>query len=169
MEIYNNQSKTHFLFWKMWLIVWFHGWMSHMRPSWHHHSSNIRSRHCRSSPWFDASCQALWRQAWRRMALRTHPLFADIESSTQLSTSEMFSKYELSPSWHHHSSNIWSRHCRSSPWFDAMCRALWRQAWSLESFQENTLSIIGLLCQGDAFISHYRIGKYYFPPVEGTK
>src|SRR6218665_1480085 len=80
-----------------------------------------------------------------RMALRAHPLFADVESSAQLSTSEMFSKYEDALSGLLDTfapiCNIRSRHYPSTPWFDASCRALRRRARRLESFQKNALFV----------------------------
>src|SRR6218665_2131947 len=74
-----------------------------------------------------------WKRLGRaafRMALRAHPLFADVESSAHLSTSEMFSKYEDALSGLLDTfapiCNNRSRHYPSAPWFDASCRALRR-------------------------------------------
>jgi len=45
----------------------------------------------------EEACPRHWKKLARtafHVALRNHPLFADVESSAHLSTSEMFSKYE---------------------------------------------------------------------------
>src|SRR6218665_3893179 len=75
-----------------------------------------------------------------RMALRAHPLFADVESSAQLSTSEMFSKYEDALSGLLDTfapiCNIRSRRCPSASWFARVAEPFGDRLDALREFSE---------------------------------
>ena len=76
-----------------------------------------------------------------RLALRNHPVLSDLDSASRLTAADLFDTYETAISELLDSflpARVIQPRTRSSPWFDAGCRALRRKARRLERIFRRT-------------------------------